>query len=138
MATSRRIRGTAAPVWKRGVRVKFHYTQPNFAELILFEQTFRVSAQPGRAGHGLYVTSAEPGVMSDEKLLALLFARPRPKLYLGGVVVLHNDAFPWKRYEPRKYVYRTAPSAALDLSLALVGIGARRRGSWLWSEGIFA
>jgi len=33
------------PVWERGVRVKFHYTQPDFAELILAEQTYRVSAR---------------------------------------------------------------------------------------------
>jgi hypothetical protein len=43
------------------VRVKFHYTQPDFAEPILAEQTYRVSAQAGRAGHDLYVTSAQPG-----------------------------------------------------------------------------
>ena len=55
-------------MWERGVRVKFHYTQPDFAELILAEQTYRVSADAGRAGHGLYVTSAAPGSMPDEQL----------------------------------------------------------------------
>ena len=120
------------------MRVKLHYTQPDFAELILAEQTYRVSAEAGRAGHGLYVTSAQPGSMSDKQLLALLFTRPRPRLFIEGVVVLSNDAFPWERYEPRKYVHRTAPSAALDLSLVLIGIGVRRRGTWLWSEGIYA
>jgi hypothetical protein len=128
----------AAPVWDRGVRVKFHYTQPDFAELILTEQTYRVAAQPGRAGHGLYVTSVSPGSMPDDQLLALLFTRPRPKVFIDGVVVLRNDAFSWNRYEPRKYVHTTAPSAALDLSLVLVGIGTQRRGTWLWSEGIYA
>jgi hypothetical protein len=128
----------ARSAWERGARVKFHYTQPDFAELIFAEQTYRVSAQPGRVGHGLYVTSAAPGSMSNEQLLALLFTRPRPKLFIDGVVVLRNDAFPWERYEPRKYVHHTAPSAALDLSLALIGIGARRRGDWLWSAGIYA
>jgi hypothetical protein len=128
----------ARPAWERGARVKFHYTQPDFAELILAEQTYRVSAKQGRVGHGLYVTSAAPESMSDEQLLMLLFTRPRPKLFIDGVVVLRNDAFPWKRYEPRKYVHRTAPSATLDLSLVLIGIGARRRGNWLWSEGIYA
>jgi hypothetical protein len=126
------------PVWVRGTRVKFHYTQPDFAELILAEQTYRVSAQPGRAGHGLYVTSAQPGSMQDEQLLALLFTRPRPKLFIDGVVVLRNDAFTWERYATRKYVHRTAPSATLDLSLVLIGIGVRRRSTWLWSEGIYA
>ena len=125
-------------MWESGVRVRFHYTQPDFAELILAEQTYRVSAQEGRAGHGLYVTSARPGSMSDEELLRLLFTRPRPALFVEGVVVLRDDAFPWERYAPRKYVHRTAPSAILDLSLVLVGIGARRRGNWLWSEGIYA
>jgi hypothetical protein len=125
-------------VWERGVRVKFHYTQPDFAELILAEQTYRVSAQEGRAGHGLYVTSARPGSMSDEDLLGLLFTRPRPTLFVDGVVVLRDDAFSWERYESRKYVYRTEPAAILDFSLVLVGVGARRRGNWLWSEGIFA
>jgi hypothetical protein len=48
------------------------------------------------------------------------------------------DAFTWERYESRKYVHRTAPSAALDLSLVLIGIAARRHGTWLWSEGIYA
>jgi len=138
MPATRRKPVGAKPAWERGARVKFHYTQPDFAELILAEQTYRVSAQPGRAGHGLYVTSAAPGSMPDEQLLALLFTRPRPKLFIDGVVVLRNDAFAWERYEPRKYVHRTAPSAALDLSLVLVGIGARRRGAWLWSEGIYA
>src|ERR1700691_490608 len=128
----------AKPVWERGARVRFHYTQPDFAELILAEQTYRVSAHEGRAGHGLYVTSARPGSMSDEALLRLLFTRPRPVLFVEGVVVLRDDAFPWERYAPRKYVYRTEPSAILDLSTVLVGIGARRGGSWLWSEGICA
>jgi hypothetical protein len=125
-------------VWERGIRVKFHYTQPDFAELILAEQTYRVSAQEGRAGHGLYVTSARPGSMSDEDLLSLLFTRPRPALFVEGVVVFRDDAFSWERYAPRKYVHRTEPSAILDLSLVLVGIGARRRGNWLWSEGVYA
>lgn len=125
-------------VWERGVRVKFHYTQPDFAELILAEQTYRVSAQEDRAGHGLYVTSARPGSMSDEELLSLLFTRPRPAMFVDGVVVLRDDAFSWERYEPRKYVYRTKPAAILDLSTVLVGIGARRRGHWLWSEGVYA
>jgi hypothetical protein len=120
------------------VRLKFHYTQPDFAELILAEQTYRVSARAGSAGHGLYVTSARPGSMPDEALLGLLFTRPRPTLFIEGVVALRDDAFAWQRYEPRKYVYRTAPAAALDLSLVLIGIGARRRGTWLWSEGMFA
>jgi hypothetical protein len=120
------------------LRVKFHYTQPDFAELILSEQTYRVPAQPGRAGHGLYVTSAAPGSMPDEQMLALLFTPPRPRLFIEGVVVLRNDAFPWERYEPRKYVHRTAPLAMVDLSLVLIGIGVRRRGTWLWSEGILS
>ena len=120
------------------MRLKFHYTQPDFAELILSEQTFRVSDQKGNAGHGLYVTSAQPDSMPDEELLALLFTRPRPKMFIEGVVVLRNDAFAWERYRPRKYVYPTMPGAVLDLSLVLVGIGARRHGIWLWSEGIYA
>jgi hypothetical protein len=65
-------------------------------------------------------------------------SRDRPKLFIDGVVVLRNDAFAWERYQPRKYVHRTVPSAALDLSLVLVGIGVRRHGIWLWSEGIYA
>ncbi len=97
----------AGPVWERGVRVKFHYTQPDFAELILAEQACRVSAQAGGAGHGLYVTSAAPGSMPDEQLLALLFTRPRPKLFIDGVVVLRNDAFTWERYEPRNSISRS-------------------------------
>jgi hypothetical protein len=127
----------AKPVWERGARVKFHYTQPDFAELILLEQVYRVSAHPGRAGHGLYVTTVHPGLMPDEELLKLLFARPRPESFIDGVVVLRDDAFPWERYEPRKYVHRTELSAVLDLSLVLVGIGTRRRGVWLWSEGVY-
>jgi hypothetical protein len=138
MANGRSARAAAGPVWEKGVRLKFHYTQPDFAELILSEQTYRVSQQAGKAGHGLYVTSARPGSMRDEELLSMLFARERPKMFIDGVVALRNDAFAWERYEPRKYVYRTAPAAALDLSLVLVGIGARRRGTWLWSEGMFA
>jgi hypothetical protein len=65
--------------------------------------------------------------MSDEDLLSLLFTRPRPALFVDGVVVLRDDAFSWERYEPRKYVYRTGPAEILDLSLVLVGVGARRR-----------
>jgi hypothetical protein len=125
-------------VWEKGARVKFHYTQPDFAELILVEQAYRASPQPGRAGHGLYVTPAQPGSMPDDKLLGLLFTHPRPALFVNGVVVLRDDAFPWERYAPRKYVYRTEPSAILDLSLVLIGVGTRRRGVWLWSEGIYA
>ena len=124
MPTGARKLAAAKPVWERGTGVRFHYTQPDFAELILAEQTYRISAQEGRAGHGLYVTSARPGSMSDEELLRLLFTRPRPALFVEGVVVLRDDAFPWVRYAPRKYVYRTEPLAILDLSLVLVGIGA--------------
>ena len=91
-------------MWERGIPAKFHYTQPDFAELILAEQTFRVSEHAGRAGHGLYVTSAAPGSMPDEELLALLFTRPRPELFIDGVVVLRHDAFAWEQYEPHKYV----------------------------------
>lgn len=136
MPTDPRRPAAAKPVWESGARVRFHYTQPDFAELILTEQAYRVSAHEGRAGHGLYVTSAQPGAMSDEALLRLLFTRPRPALFVAGVVVLRDDAFSWVRYAPRKYVYRTEPSATLDLSLVLVGIGVRRRGAWQWSEGI--
>jgi hypothetical protein len=68
----------AGPIWERGVRVKFHYTQPDFAELILAEPAYRVPAQPSRVGHGLFVTSAAPGSMTDEQLLALLFTPPLP------------------------------------------------------------
>ncbi len=125
------------PVWERGARVKFHYTQPGFAELIFSEQTYRVSAASGRAGHGLYVTSVAPGAMSDEELLALLFTRPRPRLHVEGIVVLRDDAFAWEQYEPRKYVHRTAPAATIDLSLVLIGIGTRRGRSWTWSDGVF-
>ena len=138
MARARSPRAAARPVWEKGVRLKFHYTQPDFAELILSEQAYRVSAQKGNAGHGLYVTSAQPESMPDEELLALLFTRPRPRMFVEGVLALRNDAFPWERYQPRKYVYRTMPGAILDLSLVLIGIGARRRGIWLWSEGIYA
>jgi hypothetical protein len=138
MAKAPSPRATARPVWEKGVRLKFHYTQPDFAELILSEQTYRVSDQEGNAGHGLYVTSAQPDSIADDELLSLLFRRPRPKVFIEGVVALRNDAFAWERYQPRKYVYRTTPGAILDLSLALVGIGARRRGNWLWSEGIYA
>jgi hypothetical protein len=138
MAKTRSTLAASRPVWEKGVRLKFHYTQPDFAELILSEQTYRVSSQRGNAGHGLYVTSAQPESMPDEELLALLFTRPRPTLFIDGVVALRNDAFPWERYQPRKYVYRTMPGSVLDLSLVLVGIGARRRGIWLWSEGIYA
>jgi hypothetical protein len=120
------------------VRLKFHYTQPDFAELILSEQSYRVSGEAGKAGHGLYVTSAQPGSMPDDALLSLLFARERPMMFVDGVVALRNDAFTWERYEPRKFVHRTGAGAILDLSLVLVGIGARRRRNWLWSEGIFA
>jgi hypothetical protein len=138
MAKARSPQAAASPIWEKGVRLKFHYTQPDFAELILAEQTYRVSSRKGNAGHGLYVTSAQPESMADEELLALLFTRPRPTMFIEGVVALRNDAFPWERYQSRKYVYRTMPGAVLDLSLVLVGIGARRRGAWLWSEGIYA
>jgi hypothetical protein len=75
--------------------------------------------------------------MLDEKLLDLLFARGRPVIAIEGVVVLRDDAFPWRRYSHRSYVYSASPGAVLDLSLALVGIGIRRRGNWLWSDGIY-
>lgn len=137
MPTPPRTPSRARPLWERGISAKFHYTQPDFAELILAQQTYRVSERAGRVGHGLYVTSVVPGSMQDDELLALLFTG-RPALFIEGVVVLRDDAFPWERYESRKYVYRTEPSAELDLTLVLIGIGTRRRGSWRWSEGIFA
>ncbi len=125
-------------MWERGVRVMFHYTQPRFAEVILAEQTYRVSSKAGRAGQGLYVTTVQPRALPDDKLLDLLFARGRPALFVEGVVILREDAFSWERYSHRKYVHRTGPGGCLDLSLGLVGIGTRRRGSWLWSEGVYA
>jgi hypothetical protein len=124
-------------VWKQGARVKFHYTEPDNAEGILAEQMFRVRTEPNRAA-GLYVTTVAPGEITDEKLRDLLFARARDVTFIEGVVVLHDDAFSWERESHRKYFHRTEPGATLDLSLALIGIGIRRRGSWLWSEGVFA
>jgi hypothetical protein len=76
--------------------------------------------------------------MSDDKLRDLLFARGRPESFVEGVVVLRDDALSWKRYSHRKHVHPSAPGARLDLSLALVGIGIRHLGTWLWSDGIFA
>jgi hypothetical protein len=128
----------AAPIWEQGVRVKFHYTQPRFAESILAEQMFRVSSKPGRAGPGLYVTTVQPRAMPDDKLLNLLFARGRPVLFIEGVVVLRDDALSWERYSHRKYLHSTEPGETLDVSLALAGIGTRHLGHWLWSEGIYA
>jgi hypothetical protein len=52
-------------------------------------------------------------------------------------LVLRDDAFPWRRYSHRSYVHSASPGAVLDLSLALVGIGIRRQGNWLWSDGIY-
>jgi hypothetical protein len=126
------------PAWERGTRVMFHYTQPDHAELILEEQAYRVAARAGRAGHGLYVTTVQPGSLPDDKLLDLLFARGRDALFVHGVVVLRYDAFPWRRYAHRKYVHEVPPGTDLDLSLVLVGAGTRRRGTWLWSPGIYA
>jgi hypothetical protein len=99
------------------------------ATRILAEQVFRVPQEPGSAGHGLYVTTVQPRSMLDEKLLDLLFARGRPVIAIEGVVVLRDDAFPWRRYSHRSYVHSASPGAVLDLSLALVGIGIRRRGT---------
>lgn len=127
----------ATPVWERGARVMFHYTQPDFAELILDEQVYRVASHEGREGHGLYVTTVAPGTMPDDKLLDLLFAGRDP-LFVAGVVVLRHDAFPWRSYDRRRYVYEMPARAVLDLSLVLVGVGTRRRGTWLWSAGVFA
>ncbi|HEV2974179.1 MAG TPA: hypothetical protein VGX69_04195 [Solirubrobacteraceae bacterium] len=138
MPTARRRQTTTAkPVWKQGARVKFHYTEPDNVEAILAEQLFRVPAESNR-GSGLYVTTVAPGAMTDDKLRDLLFARGRPVAFIEGVMVLRDDAFVWERESHRKYLHRTGPGATLDLSLALIGIGIRRRGSWLWSEGVFA
>lgn len=124
-------------MWEQGARVKFHYTQPDHAELILAKSIFYVSAEPGRAGHGLYATTVQPRSMSDDKLRDLLFARGRPESFVEGVVVLREDALSWERYSHRKYIHPSAPGARLDLSLALVGVGIRHLGTWLWSDGIF-
>jgi hypothetical protein len=80
----------------------------------------------------------QPTESPDDKLLDLLFARGRTTLHIEGVVVLRHDAFAWTRYSHRKYVYRAPAGSALDLTLVLIGVGTRRRGNWLWSEGIFA
>jgi hypothetical protein len=139
MSNAKRRPAAAALVWERGVRVMFHYTQPGFAEMMLSEQTYRVASKSGRAGPGLYVTTVPPRALPDDKLLDLLFARGRPVLFVEGVVVLREDAFSWVRYSHRKYVHLTGEAGGtLDLSLALIGIGIRRRGNWLWSEGVYA
>lgn len=124
-------------IWEHGARVKFHYTEQEYAATILAEQVFRVPTEPGSAGHGLYVTTVQPRAMPDEKLLDLLFARGRPAIAVEGVVVLRDDAFSWRRYAHRSYVHNASPGEVLDFSLALVGIGIRRRGNWLWSDGIY-
>lgn len=116
----------------------FHYTQPDFAELILEEQAYRVAAHEGRAGHGLYVTTVAPGTMADEKVMSLLFGRGRDPLFVAGVIALRHDAFPWRRYGRQKYIHEAPAGSALDLSLVLVGIGTRRKSTWLWSPGIYA
>jgi hypothetical protein len=99
----------AKPIWEQGARVKFHYTQPDHAELILAESIFYVSVEPGRAGHGLYATTVQPRSMPDDKLRDLLFARGRPESFVEGVVVLREDALSWGRYSHRKYVHPSAP-----------------------------
>jgi hypothetical protein len=132
-----RMQPRARLVWEQGARVKFHYTEHEHAARILAEQVFRVPSEPGSAGHGLYVTTVQPSSMLDEKVLDLLFARGRPVIAIEGVVVLRDDAFPWRRYSHRSYVQSASPGAVLDLSLALVGIGIRRQGNWLWSDGIY-
>jgi hypothetical protein len=137
MPISPRRPSRARLVWEQGMRVKFHYTQPRHAERILAEQIFRVAVEPGRAGHGLYVTTVQPRSMPDEKLLDLLFARGRPELFVEAVVVLRDDALSWERYSHRKYLHKTGPGERLDLSFALVGIGIRHLGSWLWSDGVY-
>jgi hypothetical protein len=124
-------------VWEHGARVKFHYTEPDHAASILAEQVFRVPERPGSAGPGLYATTVQPRSMADEKLLDLLFARGRPVVAIEGVVVLRDDAFAWTRYSHRSYVHGASPGEVLDLSLALVGVGVRRRSNWLWSDGIY-
>src|SRR6185437_1393834 len=112
--------------------------EPGHAARILSEQLFRVPLEPASEGHGLYATTVQPGSMSDDKLLDLLFARGRPKLAVEGVVVLRDDAFSWRRYAHRSYVYNASPGEVLDLSLALIGIGIRRQGNWLWSDGVYS
>jgi hypothetical protein len=124
-------------VWEQGARIKFHYTEHEHAARILNEQVFRVPDRPGRAGNGLYATTVQPRSMPDEKLLDLLFARGRPVTAIEGVVVLRDDAFAWTRYSHRSYVHAAPAGQVLDLSLALVGIGVRRQGNWLWSDGIY-
>jgi hypothetical protein len=124
-------------VWEHGARVKFHYTEHDHAARILAEQVFRVPSEPGSAGHGLYVTTVQPRSMPDEKLLDLLFARGRPAMAIEGVVVLRDDAFEWRRYSHRSYIRDASPGEVLDLSLALVGVGVRRHGHWLWSDGVY-
>ncbi len=124
-------------MWERGARIKFHYTEHDHAVRILAEQVFRVPARPGSAGHGLYVTTVQPRSMPDERLLDLLFARGRPVVAIEGVVVLRDDAFEWTRCSHRSYIHRASAGEVLDLSLALVGVGVRRRGNWLWSDGVY-
>jgi hypothetical protein len=120
----------------QGVRVKFHYTEHEHAARILSEQVFRVSDEPGSAGHGQYVTTVQPRSMPDEKLLDLLFARGRPVIAIEGVVVLWDDAFPWRRYPHRSYVHRSSPGRFWTCR-SHWGIGMRREGNWLWSDGIY-
>ena len=66
------------------MRVKFHYTQPDHAELILAESTFYVSIEPGRAGHGLYATTVQPRSMPDDKLRILLLRADVPRASSKG------------------------------------------------------
>lgn len=137
MSDDPRMRTRTRLVWEHGTRVKFHYTEHEHAVRILAEQMFRVPDKPGSAGPGLYVTTVQPRSMPDEKLLDLLFARGRPVIAIEGVVVLRDDAFRWRRYSHRSYVHSASPGEVLDLSLALIGVGVRRRGNWLWSDGIY-
>lgn len=116
-------------VWELGARVKFHYTEPGHAARILSEQLFRVPPEPASQGHGLYVTTVQPGSMPDDNLLDLLFARGRPKMAVEGVVVLRDDAFSWRRYAHRSYVHNASPGEVLDLSLPWSGSVYAARGT---------
>jgi hypothetical protein len=125
-----------------GVHVWFHYTNADIARQIDREQRFVVSSRPHqRYGTGLFVTTIQPGEMSEEDLLKHLFAMQRSPDNVEAVIVLLRDAqvLPVKAAGSRQYVHPALAAAEIDISLIYLGYGYREdtREGWMFSRGIY-
>jgi hypothetical protein len=114
----------------------FHYTTPTVAEKV-YETGVYIVGQRSRPG--LYVTTAQPGSLSEQQLLNRLFDGTRDvERTKGALVLLRDDSgFPLKRDSEYGWMRPATPGDEIDLRPHAVGWCAVVDGEWAFHRGLY-